>query len=241
MPNFLNHVRVATATTGTGTATLGSAIAGFQAFAAAGATDGKVYPYEIRDGDAWELGWGTYTSSGTTLTRSLISSSTGSLLNLSGNAVVSVVAHAESLRFMGARVRKATDQTAANYTGGSVAVAWDTEDFDTDAFHDNVTNNSRLTPPSGRGINYVELTAHLRVDTTHTSGTFASCFVRRNATTTLATQRIELTATSIRIVVETGPAAHTDGDFYDCVFETESDTSIDINSAISFFSVRVVG
>src|SRR5689334_18422828 len=104
MPNFLNHVRVATATTGTGTVTLGSAIAGFQTFAAAGAVDAKVYPYEIRDGDAWELGWGTYTASGTTLVRSLISSSTGSLLNLSGSAVVSVVAHAESFRFMGARV-----------------------------------------------------------------------------------------------------------------------------------------
>ena len=86
-----------TSTTGTGTVTLGSAVTGYQTFAAAGAADSDVIFYTIEDGSAWEIGEGTYTSAGTTLSRTLISSSTGSLLNLSGSAEVFIGPLAESL------------------------------------------------------------------------------------------------------------------------------------------------
>jgi len=78
-----DRVQETTTTTGTGTVTLAGAASGFQSFAAVG--DGNSTYYTITGGTDWEVGIGTYTSSGTTLSRITVlsSSNSGSLVNFS--------------------------------------------------------------------------------------------------------------------------------------------------------------
>lgn len=98
MTKLVNRARMTTATTGTGTLTLGSAVGGFQSLAAAGVTDGDQVRYVIEDGNNWEIGLGTYTASGTTLSRTPSeSSNAGAAISLSGTAEVYVTAAGEDL------------------------------------------------------------------------------------------------------------------------------------------------
>lgn len=70
-----DRVKETTTTTGTGTVTLAGAEAGFQSFGAVG--DGNTTYYAIVDSSAgdWEVGIGTYTATGTTLSRDTVISS----------------------------------------------------------------------------------------------------------------------------------------------------------------------
>ena len=71
-----DRVKESSTTTGSGSYTLSGAEDGFQTFAAIG--DGNTTYYAATDGTDWEVGVGTYTSSGTTLSRdSILSSSNG--------------------------------------------------------------------------------------------------------------------------------------------------------------------
>jgi len=90
-----------TATSGTGTITLVAAVTGALSFASAGIADGDIVTYAIEDGSNSEIGRGTYTASGTTLTRTVLkSTNSNAAINLSGSAEVFLTPSAEDLLFM---------------------------------------------------------------------------------------------------------------------------------------------
>ena len=82
---FKDRVRETTTTTGTGTLTLDGAATGFQSFSAIGNGNNTYYTIAGSGTSEWEVGIGTYTSSGTTLSRDVVlaSSNSGSLVPFS--------------------------------------------------------------------------------------------------------------------------------------------------------------
>ena len=85
---YADRVAETTTTTGTGALSLGGAwtgggvTGGYQTFSAVCVTGQTVY-YAVTDGTNWEVGRGTYTTSGDTLSRDLVlsSSNSGALVN----------------------------------------------------------------------------------------------------------------------------------------------------------------
>ena len=126
-----DRVKVTTATTGTGTLTLGSAVAGFQAFSAVLSNADTTY-YAIFESStgAFEVGLGTYASPANTLARTTIleSSNAGSAINLTaGDADVFVTQPAEKAVYLDANGyiftsdgRNLTNLNATNLTTGTV-------------------------------------------------------------------------------------------------------------------------
>ncbi len=133
-----DRVKETTSTVGTGTLTLAGAASGFQSFAVVG--DGNTTYYAISDAatGAWEVGVGTYTSSGTTLSRTTVlsSSNAGSLVSFaagtkdvfltypsSRSVYLDAAGSAVSVLDIGTLGTGTANITSANITGGTVSTA----------------------------------------------------------------------------------------------------------------------
>jgi len=99
--NLLDRVQVSVVgTPGSGTIVLGSAVAGWQDWATAGARDNAFYSYLILDtGNTWEFGKGQYQASGPNLIRVQVyaSSSGGTAIGATSSATVACVPTAEDV------------------------------------------------------------------------------------------------------------------------------------------------
>jgi hypothetical protein len=158
-----DRVKETTTTSGTGTVTLAGVTSGFQSFSVVG--DGNTTYYAIENGNNWEVGVGTYTASGTTLSRDTIleSSNAGSAISLSGTSTVFCTYPAErsvntedigvSIEAYDADTAK-YDDTTANFTGtlqnGGSNVVVDTDIGSTvEAYNSNLAGiNQALTTTS---------------------------------------------------------------------------------------------
>lgn len=123
-----NWVKESTATTGTGTLSLGGAASGFVPFSAAFAT-GDLVLYTIEDGNNRETGIGTLTSGSPwtlartrpmeTLVAGTYSNATPSAISLSGSATVGISAARQSImpELHGAPIKSGDYYIPANFSG----------------------------------------------------------------------------------------------------------------------------
>jgi len=120
-----DRVRETTTTTGTGTVTLGGAVSGFQSFSVIGNANTTYYTIVDAIAGSWEVGIGTYTSSGTTLARDTVleSSNAGSLVNFAvGTKDVFVTYPAERSMYVdGTTITPAISATLPVANGGTSA------------------------------------------------------------------------------------------------------------------------
>ena len=110
-----DRVQETSTTTGTGTITLLGAVSGFQSFSVIG--NANTTYYAIVMGTEFEVGLGTYTSSGTTLSRDTVleSSNSGSLVNFSaGTKNVFVTYPAEKATYQDANGTAIAPQLSAS-------------------------------------------------------------------------------------------------------------------------------
>jgi hypothetical protein len=121
-----DRVRETTATTGTGTVTLAGAVSGYQSFSAIGNGNTTYYCIAGQGTNEWEVGIGTYTSAGTTLSRTTVlsSSNSGSLVPFSaGTKDVFVTQPASRAVFQDDLLDASTGNNfnAVSYNGGQLA------------------------------------------------------------------------------------------------------------------------
>jgi hypothetical protein len=121
-----DRVRETTTTTGTGTISLGGPVSGFEGFSTAIGNANTTY-YAIADAatGAWEVGLGTYTSSGSTLARTTVlsSSNAGAAVNFAaGTKDVFVTQPAERALYLNG-AGTGVDAGAAAFTANGVVYA----------------------------------------------------------------------------------------------------------------------
>ncbi len=141
------------------------------------------------------------------------------------------------LAFSGARVKKAADQTAANYTTATV-IAWDEEIEDVGGWHNNVTNNSRLTVPTG--VTRVRLTGSLRLNSV--TDELHSIDVLKNSAFWDEMPMVQSAPGSTIAAwnFSSGVIQVVAGDYFEIRLDTVADTSITVLNQQSWFAIEAV-
>jgi hypothetical protein len=126
-----DRVKETTSTTGTGTITLAGAETGFQSFSVVGNSNTTYYCIAHTTTSEFEVGVGTYTSSGTTLSRDtvLVSTNSNNKVNFSsGTKEVFVTLPEDKLVFLAAdgsnNISEVTSSAPTDATGYPNGYVW---------------------------------------------------------------------------------------------------------------------
>lgn len=247
---WADRVLETSSTTGTGAFTLAGAVTGFQAFSSI-CSPSDTFHYMIEGIDSsgvptgeWETGYGTY-SAANTLTRTIVeaSSNSGSAVSFSaGTKRVALLVTAAAKKFRGALVKLSADITGINATAG-YTIGWTAETYDTDSAHDNTTNNSRLSVPSG--VNYVRVAAQVSLNNL-TAGNYTQLGLRKSGSSSFDGHAVNFnqigTIINPTVVMMSPVLAVTGGtDYFEVALTVQSDTSVDITAVNSWFAIEFIG
>lgn len=143
-------------------------------------------------------------------------------------------------KFRGALVKKAANQTGADYSTAA-AISWDNEAYDTDTIHDNSTNPSRLTVPSG--VSYVRLSYAVLLSSVAADSNVQTILRKNNSDTFTGVpyQIADTDSTGPRLSAISAPLAVSPGDYFEVFLGiTTGDTSIDVNATYSWFAMEIL-
>jgi hypothetical protein len=145
--------------------------------------------------------------------------------------------------FAGARVRRTTDQTTADYST-ETAIPWEEAVVDTDSFWSAGTP-SRLTVPVAYNGRYANVQGQVRIDAT-TADTYKVVRLSHKdsggTTKFIAAQSVEVGLTTAYVNVSLIGVPVATGDYFDMAIDEESDTSVTIKSASqSGFAIQIIG
>lgn len=139
--------------------------------------------------------------------------------------------------FMGALVVKTVNQSGANFSGGAV-IPWDDEVYDEGGFHDNSTNNSRLTVPDG--VTKVRLSGQIQMGNV-TSNTAFTAVVFKNGAGFVGMPEVELNLSDTfpRCNLHSAVVDVVPGDYFELRLDI-GDSNIDIIAGESWFCIETV-
>jgi len=145
--------------------------------------------------------------------------------------------------FGGAMAYSTSTQTATS--GVALSVAWNAEVYDTANFHDNVTNNSRVTV--GAGVSYVALSASIEIvsNGTATAGTRMAEIWKNGSAMTTAAARVNEYAIglgdTITMNLRSPVIAVSSGDYFELSVKQNSGSVATISPAgASWLSIAVI-
>lgn len=147
--------------------------------------------------------------------------------------------HIKYAGHVGALVKKSANLTGQNTTG-DVAVAWDAETYDYGTWHDTVTNNSRLTVPSG--VSRVRVMGQVTLANV-TASNIITATIRKNGSAAYDGVGQVNTAnggTTVVTQVETAILEVSAGDYFELYIKASSDTSIDYTAAGCWFAIEKI-
>jgi hypothetical protein len=143
--------------------------------------------------------------------------------------------------FRAAMVKKAADQTAADYTTAA-NIAWDSEVYDTDGIHDNASNNSRLTVPAG--VSYVKVGGTVATGSVVLGSEFNMLLLKNGSSSFDGSVRQVFEGPTTTLSpggsFASGAIPVSPGDYFEINFQVIGDSSITITASRSNFWMEIV-